>query len=748
MPWPRRRKARARANAQVNPAKKAYYILRYLGPRFVSLRMRILLTRRLGFERRKWRSAPWESIDLERVALAGTPTAPGEYAEFKRRQSPPFLFPLGQPPAIPETIRQAPRQRQPDLAERLRLLAEDRCVHFFHIPASKPIDWYTSEVTGGRADARRPWHEIPDFDPAQGDVRTLWEPGRATWAIDAARAHARGMDVEAGTLFWRWVDSWMNACPPFVGVHWKCGQEATVRLIAIALGIWSLAADAATTPDRWVQFARLAWATGYRIHHHIHYAISQKNNHAISEACGLLLISQLFPEFRDAAEWRARGRRVMTRELRRQIYADGSYVQHSTNYQRVMLHGALLGLRLTELQGDPLERDIYERVNRSSDQLFELMDPDTGCLPNHGPNDGALVLPLSECDFTDYRPVIQAVHFLVRRERLLPPGQWDEDLLWLFGPDSLGAESPVPPRAASSAFEDGGYYTLRQRHSWAMIRCHTYRDRPSHCDGLHVDLWWRGQNVLCDSGSFRYYIPDNPALEYYFKSTAAHNTVEIDGRDPRELVSRFLWLPWPRARVRRFETGHAGAAIFEGEDYGYDRAPWHIVRRRTLVALDGDVWIVVDDLLGEGEHQATLRWHLLDGSCTTGHENHEVRLETPAGDVFIAVATSPAALDGFDVIRGCDEPGRILGFAAPYYGECLPIPTLEAVVRADLPQRLITTVSPQQAASIRCTEAKAGRETWQLATPETSYTLELAAPTRRVEKTLLQCSVSQEKRCR
>ena len=142
--------------------------------------------------------------------------------------------------------------------------------------------------------------------------------------------------------------------------RWKSGQESAVRFFAVALAFWSLAKNQATTPKRWTQFARLAWATGYRIYHHINYAISQKNNHAILEACGLMLVAHLFPEFDDAAKWGHRGRTVLERQIRCQVYADGTYVQQSMNYHRVMLHGAMVALRLAELSGKPFPRDIYD----------------------------------------------------------------------------------------------------------------------------------------------------------------------------------------------------------------------------------------------------------------------------------------------------------------------------------------------------------------------------------------------------
>src|SRR5690606_28960808 len=131
------------------------------------------------------------------------------------------------------------------------------------------------------------------------------------------------------------------------------------------------------------------------------------------------------------------------------------------------------------------------------------------------------------------------------------------------------------------------------------------------------------------------YTPDNPAIERYFKSIAAHNTVEIDGRDPLYLVSRFLWLPWIRARLRGF-VGQGEYLWIEGEHYAYTRLPGRVVHRRTIVSLSGERWAIVDDVLGRGEHRLTLRWHLAD--FPVRQEGSRVTLETPQGPCTLAVA--------------------------------------------------------------------------------------------------------------
>jgi hypothetical protein len=733
----------------MNPLSKAYHMLRLLGPRVIALRAGVYWNKASGRTRRVFRPRPWETFSLAELTVPGTPVDPAEYARFKRQQAPPFLFPLGSPPVIPDEVRKARHDRQPPLTERLALIEQDRCVYFFRTPSPSPVDWYHNPIDDLRSPPEKHWYEIPDYMPTQGDMRMMWEPSRAAWAIDLARARPHGHAIDAGRLLWRWVDAWMSACPPFLGFQWKCGQESSIRLLAIMIGAWSLANDPATTPQRWVQLARLAWATGYRVLHHIDYAVSQKNNHALSEAMGLMLIAQLFPELREARRWERVGRRVLAQETLRQTYDDGSYVQQSMNYQRVMLQVCMTGLRLAELAERPLEPRVYERLGRCVEFLFEMTDRHSGRCPNYGNNDGALPLPLNECDFTDFRPALQAAHYLVHRKRLLPPGAWDEDLLWLFGKAALSAPTLPPRWPGSAAFSSGGYYTLHGRESWAMVRCHTWRDRPAHYDQLHVDLWWRGQNVAQDCGTYHYYDPKRRDVERYFKSAKAHNLVEIDGRDPLVLASRYLWLPWPRGRATRFDCAErdhgdpaltprgAAVGVFEGEHYDYLRRPWRTLVRRALIVLPGDVWVIVDDVLARGERRATLRWHLMDAPFETDAAAARLRLSTPAGSFSLTVAGWPDAPADFAVVRGRDEPGRVQGFAAPYFGERLPIPVAEADFSGRGPQRLISVFAPGEPAIVAMSAAdEAHAQDWDICHGETCWRLRLG-PCRRAAGALL-----------
>ena len=120
---------------------------------------------------------------------------------------------------------------------------------------------------------------------------------------------------------------------------------------------WLLDAQA-TNPKRVVRLAEMLALSAYRIESNIGYALSQSNNHGISEGVGLWTIGVLFPEFLQAGKWRELGRKVLEEEGRKLIYDDGAFAQHSMNYHRLMLHDYIWSLRLGELNRQPLVAEI------------------------------------------------------------------------------------------------------------------------------------------------------------------------------------------------------------------------------------------------------------------------------------------------------------------------------------------------------------------------------------------------------
>jgi len=279
--------------------------------------------------------------------------------------------------------------------------------------------------------------------------------------------------------------------------------------------------------------------------------------------------------------------------------------------------------------------------------------------------------------------VLQAAHYLIHNSRLFPPGPWDEDLLWLFGPEAL--DSPIKHLQKETVSADsGGYYTLLGKGSWGMVRCHSYRDRPSQADMLHFDLWFDGKNILRDGGSYSYNC--EPPWKHYFTSTSAHNTVEVDGKNQMEKGPRFLWLRWTRSSVRQNTILANGKAHYwEGEHFGYFRRKNGVVHQRGILVAE-DAWIIVDDLLSSGTHKYTLRWRLINGDW--GLISPHPWYNGQSGAKISVLG--PAAMES-RLVSG-QKKNSPEGWESLYYGEKVPCPTIICDTKGDT-CRFITVIS-------------------------------------------------------
>jgi asparagine synthase (glutamine-hydrolysing) len=402
--------------------------------------------------------------------------------------------------------------------------------------------------------------------------------------------------------------------------------------------------------------------SGARIEVNLPYALSQKNNHGVSEGMGLWTIGLLFPEFRRSPKWTTIGRRVLEGLGEELIYEDGAFSQHSTNYHRLMLHDYLWALRLGDLNEQPLCAELRARVDRAASFLYQIEDPDTGQVPCLGQNDGSLILPLSHCDYRDHRPVTQAGRFLGHGERCHPDGPWDEDLLWLFGPEALEARV-VPPERRDLTGHGGGWYTVRSVASFALVHCATFRHRPLHADQLHVDIWWRGRNLALDAGTYSYNAP--PPWDGGLANTAYHNTVTVDDQDQMERASRFLWLPWAKGRSDGFHESPGGQIrCWQGEHDGYERLTPPVRHRRALVRLGDEHWIVVDRLDSSGKHRYCLHWLLADAPYEWDETTGRLVLDIAGGSYQVQVGTL-SGTRACSLVRADEHSPR--GWSSPYY---------------------------------------------------------------------------------
>jgi hypothetical protein len=221
-----------------------------------------------------------------------------------------------------------------------------------------------------------------------------------------------------------------------------------------------------------------------------------------------------------------------------------------------------------------------------------------------------------------------------------------------------------------------------------------------------VDLWWHGLNLARDAGTYLY--NGEPPWNNGLAGTAVHNTVMVGRRDQIRRAGRFLWLDWAQASGRSFSTSLSPSPpetiadypnCFEGEHDGYRRLG--VKHRRMVQCVTEDAWVIVDDLLGTGEHELRLHWLLpdlpfeviTDSPFCAALSADKARFHW---NVFSSSPGRTAIIRGGKIlagnIEGINKDAELLGWESPTYGELCPAISILYRVQALLPVRIVTVI--------------------------------------------------------
>ncbi len=318
---------------------------------------------------------------------------------------------------------------------------------------------------------------------------------------------------------------------------------------------------------------------------------------------------------------------------------------------------------LADRQGLAIDVRVQSLAVAATRWLSAFVDPENGRVPNYGANDGANILPLSCSDYLDYRPTLQAADRLFHANVFdLGNGPWTEKTIWLGGETAkkdLKREGRTKESKPLWSAKEGGYFILQARKSRLFVRATKYKDRPSQCDQLHVDLWYRGVNVLRDTGSYLYYHHD-PSVKNYFYSVHAHNTVQIGQRNQMTKGPNFLWFHWSKGYAEELsEIRLRCIADFFGS------SPYQHVRE---IVCHEEGFAISDQVGNSGPYKAY--WHLAP--------ELEWR-ETRSGEFMASIEGNPFYRIRFE---GSSEItcNLVNGWESLYYGERHEIPVLQVEV--------------------------------------------------------------------
>jgi hypothetical protein len=412
--------------------------------------------------------------------------------------------------------------------------------------------------------------------------------------------YTAGPRTPAGDAFWaQVVESWLaeESVPDTPAWH---PYPTSVRITAWAAAISHLDGWPSALRDR---VAAETWRQARYLTRTIEYEIG--GNHLVKNAHALVVAGALFPDSRLLD----RGLRLLRRELRAQILPDGGHEERSTSYHRVILDDLEQVRLLLAAARTATPTWLAETIDRMRAWQGQICGPD-GRLP-------------------------------------LLNDAWE-------GP-------PVGPASSDSVveLEPSGYTVLRHDGDQAVLNVGPigapHLPAHAHADALSFVLWDRGKPLIVDPGSFAY----SSEWRDHFRSTAAHNTVEVDGQDQCVFWGDFRAARQPRVKSEAIWR-HDDALIAFGSHDGYRRLRDPVAHTRRFVFVPGDGVVVVDRLSARRPHQICSLLHLAAGA--------EIGPDGRIGSFSTMVLTGSGPADGARTIQG--------GFVAPFLGTKQQAPVL------------------------------------------------------------------------
>jgi hypothetical protein len=560
-------------------------------------------------------------------------------------------------------------------------------------------DWFFDPVTGRRAPQADYCFTIDHRSEAvTGNVKQVWELSRHQHVSLLASAYAvSGSEVYAEAAA-RQLSSWWADNPFLSGVHWTSGIELGLRLISWAwtrrlLEGWPGAPvlfelnEAALAQIWWHQRYLAAFRSRG----------SSANNHVIAEAAGQLVASLAFPWFEESERWADDSARLLQQELTANTFPSGVNREMAFEYHGLVAELGLVAAGEADLAGRPLDPAAKGVLCKMLDVVAAVVDQRLRP-PRYGDSDDGRGFLLGPPADNRWATLLATGGALFGASDWWPGCRPDAASALIA---SISRSTVVPNRPAirATGFPDAGLTILRTPtgetpeiwcrcdggpHGFLSIAAH------AHADALSVEVRHGGVDVLADPGTYCYH--GEPRWRSYFRSTLAHNTIEVGGVDQSTSGGPFLWSR--QARTRMLDSAHTDEGdmtSWSAEHDGYKALDIPAVHRRTVrLTRSARRLEILDEIETAGPQTYRIAYHL--GSDVSAQlDGNELRLSWPGGEGTTGTGTLRLP-DGpvWSLARGSSDP--VLGWYSPGFGEKHPSATVLGTGRCSDRERLLTVL--------------------------------------------------------
>ena len=344
-----------------------------------------------------------------------------------------------------------------------------------------------------------------------------------------------------------------------------------------------------------------------------HYSNHDRSSNWLSmEASALYQIGVMFPEFKEAKEWRDTGYERVMHEVMYCFSDSGIHMEKTPIYHLVATIAFMQAIKLSEINGIPVAPYAKEIITRAASYVMSLIKPDLST-PMIGDADRddltttrsdtsvyeGMNLSFFPEDLNELRAFFQFMYNWTGRE----------DFLYFA---SLRKEGKAPEKL-DYAYREEGIFVCRS--GWDMNADYALmhsvklergeRSTHSHNDSGHVEITLKGEDILVDSGRYIYRSSIWRDWREYFCSSLAHNTLYVDGHEMGE-VPNVTRVRGVRAICNQADTAE-GVKILDISHNGYAFIPDSVFHRRKVLLLPSHSAVIIDYVTGKGEENHDFR---------------------------------------------------------------------------------------------------------------------------------------------
>ena len=357
--------------------------------------------------------------------------------------------------------------------------------------------------------------------------------------------------------------------------------------------------------------------------HYLCEHLTPEGNHRTLELYAIFLVAVTFPELRSADWFLEFSQQKLVENMRQDLLPDGVHRELSTDYHHTVLKNYLRFRGLALLNGIELPAVCDALLQQAIEFSCYVHKPD-GFIP--AINDG---------DCNSYLPLLKKAHAYYPNEHLH----------YVISKGEQG----VLPAQRSYGFTDSGYYVLRSDWSskpyndalYLFFDCASLGfGSHGHYDALNFELAAYGQSLIVDPGRYTYseQSEDGVNWRHYFKGTAAHNTVVVDGLDQMPYRCGRPVDREPVTTLKQFVST-------TGFDYLHGQVisnQYPVIHERMVFFVLPEYWIVTDRLTSEDNHDYDLYFHLTSrAQDQTSLVVHDVCHIICSPNLLIAQSSSP-----------------------------------------------------------------------------------------------------------